>query len=163
MRGSTGAKGAGPSLRAVSFNAYLTTLVLTTTSGWQTCAVPPDGVPQASGSSVFQTWAAGDGWVNFQDVRTAKRPPTETAKAPTDAPDHYLTGPIEVVWTGSGVLDLSWPASTAPYENEVIGGADPNVAKVSAIMPDGKVAWPGRERHVHHRPGHTWAVGLPPE
>ena len=89
----------------------------------------------------FPTWAAGDGWINFQDVRTAKRPPPETAKAPTDAPDYYLTGPIEVVSTGSGVLICLRQPPARRTRYEVIGRADPDVARVSAIMPNGKVAW----------------------
>ena len=94
-------------LRAVARNPYISTLVLTTTSGWQTCAVAPDGVPRASGSSGLQTWAASDGWMDFSDVRTAKQPPPETAKAPTSAPNYYLTGPLQVVFAGSGVIGTS--------------------------------------------------------
>jgi hypothetical protein len=126
----------GATLRAVARNAHLTTLVLTTTSGWQTCAVAPDGVPQVSGSAGFQTWAAGDGWISQKDFLADKQPPAETAKAPTAAPDYYLTGPVQVVFVGSGVLS----ASGSPYGNQVIGRATADVARVSAIMPNGKVA-----------------------
>ena len=125
----------GATLRAVARNAHLTTLVLITTSGWQTCAVDPDGVPQVSGSAGFQTWAAGDGWISQKGFLTDTQPPAETAKAPTAAPDYYLTRPVQVVFVGSGVLSTNG----APYGNQVIGRAADDVARVSAIMPNGKV------------------------
>jgi len=93
-------------------------------------------VPQASGSDGFQSWAAGDGWTSWKDFRRANQPPPETAEAPTEAPEYYLTGAVQVAYVGSGVLSMS----EAPYENQVIGRAAADIARVSAIMANGKVA-----------------------
>lgn len=113
-----------PVLRAVARDQAGTVLVITTTSGWETCNVPNDGTPTSSGSQAFQTWAATDGWMG------AGAPSPATATAPSEAPDYYLTEPIESFGASGGTVDGGW-------RNTLVGRAAPGIAKVTGILPGG--------------------------
>ncbi len=137
----------GAVLRAAVTDSASSILLITTTAGWETCNVLPDGVATQGGSQAFETWAAGDGWsVNLggsgpvtpaERLRTLQLElsPLGQVKAPTEAPDYYLTSAVEVISDGGGLVGE--PGSA--WRSLVIGRAAPAVTRVRVTMSSGSV------------------------
>jgi len=119
----------GAVLRTAATDFGGTTVVITTTRGWETCNLAVNGVPTASGSIRFQTWATANGWAG----PPAGGQDPGAVRAPTDAPGYFLPNPLQVLSAGASVVG---PPVTG-WRNYIIGRAAAGIRRVTAVMASG--------------------------